>query len=87
MIRTMVNQMGGAPKSKSRGGAGSIWGIVGMFLVLTVALLINAFIFQLAYNSVAPRLIVNMGGNLNAYRPLTFVESLLTVLLVSSLFF
>ena len=60
-------------------------------LMLVVAFLVGLFflralVVQLAYNSVAPRLVTNMGHQTQGFEPLTFQEALMFTLLITFLF-
>lgn len=75
----LVKQIGGAQKTTN------ISGNLMILVILTLSLLIRALIVQYSYNAVAPTFIKNMGGSLQSYSAITFVDALLLVLLVSSL--
>jgi len=55
-----------------------------MFSILLI--LIQTYIVQLTYNMIWPKIVTNSGGDDRQFRPLTYYESLLIVLLFSFLF-
>jgi len=56
-------------------------------IVLLVGLFIlRAYVVQITYNSVAPRLITNIGHQTKQFQPLTFQEALMFTLLITFLF-
>lgn len=57
-----------------------------LFSIALLALLLRAFIVQLAYNGVGPKLMENHGVDPTNFRPLTFMESILFVILIQNLF-
>ncbi len=76
----VLSQFGGSRK----GNGGS-----DMLLVLGVGLLfltIKSYLVMSTYNSVAPRLVANNGGDLENFRELSFGESVLFVILANNLF-
>ena len=77
---------GGAKKGTSTNG-GWVW-FYGLFLVL-VSLLIRVFIVYYAYNLIMPKLVTTLSENpekvMANYRPLTYWEALVLIILVSSL--
>ena len=79
MLNSITNalkiQKGGAKK----GGPG---GMVGLFLIILVSLLIKAFLVQLSWNMVMPRLLTKESPVRDT---VTFSEALMLVILVSNL--
>jgi len=55
------------------------------FFVIMLLLILKAFLVQYTYNTIAPKLIKNAGGEIDNFRQLNFVESLLFIILVHSL--
>jgi len=77
----VLRQVGGA---KGGNGKGS-----DMLMVLLVGLLflcVKSYLVMVTYNSVAPRVITNNGGDLESYRDITFGESVMLVILINNLF-
>ena len=78
----MLNNLmkGGASKTieKSMNGPG-------LFFMLVVIFFINVILVQWSYNKIFPVLSNNMGNN-GKFKPLTFGESVLVVILFNSLF-
>lgn len=72
--------IGGASKTieKSMNGPG-------LFFMLIVVFLLNVILVQWSYNKVFPILSNNMGYS-GEFKPLTFGESILVVILFNSLF-
>jgi len=74
-------------KGTTRGAQGWMW-FYGLFLVL-VSLLIRVFIVYYAYNLIMPKLITTLSENpekvMANYRPLTYWEALVLIILVSCL--
>ena len=80
---------GGAKKGTVAKGTNGGWmWFYGLFLVL-VSLLIRVFIVYYAYNLIMPKLITTLSENpekvMANYRPLTYWEALVLIILVSSL--
>ena len=75
-----LNQFGGAKTAKT----GKFpWMALLLSLIL---LLVRALLVQWSYNAVMPYVFVSMGGNPQAFQDLTLTNSLVLVILVSSLF-
>ena len=55
------------------------------FFIIVLLLILKAFLVKYTYNTVAPKLIKNSGGDLSNFREIDFVESLLFIILVHSL--
>jgi hypothetical protein len=55
------------------------------FFIIVLLLILKAFLVKYTYNTVAPKLIKNSGGDLTNFREIDFVESLLFIILVHSL--
>lgn len=73
------NQLGGAKNIKS--GKFPLTALLGALVLLAV----RALIIMWSYNAVMPHVFVSMGGNPQTFRELTFVDSLMLAILVSSL--
>ena len=57
-----------------------------LFIILLVILLLRAYIVQVTYNLMWPKIVSNTGGDNSQFTPLTFYESLMIVILFSFLF-
>tara|TARA_Y100000389_G_C17457000_1_gene518814 strand:- start:1282 stop:1518 length:237 start_codon:yes stop_codon:yes gene_type:complete len=51
------------------------------FIVIVVSVIIKSVIVMLTYNKIWPRLVENTGQDSSKFKPLTFFESLIFVLL------
>ena len=56
------------------------------FLVMIVIFFIKAWLVQWSYNRVFPTLRYNMTGNQGEFRKLTYIESIIVVILFNNLF-
>jgi len=56
-----------------------------LFGIALISLLIRAWLVQVTYNSVAPKLGENHGVDSRNFRPLTLMEAILLVILVQNL--
>jgi len=60
---------------------------VSLFLMLILTFFIKVILVQWSYNTIFPLLRYNMtGNNVKDFRPLTFVESIVVVILFNNLF-
>lgn len=60
---------------------------VSLFLMLVLVFFIKVFLVQWSYNTIFPLLRYNMIGNTTKdFRPLTFIESIVLVILFNNLF-
>ena len=59
---------------------------IGLILFVMAIYFLRAYIVQLSYNWVWPKIVENTGGDTSSFSPLTFYESLMLVILVSFLF-
>ena len=60
---------------------------VSLFLILILTFFIKVILVQWSYNTIFPLLRYNMTGNtIKDFRPLTFVESIVVVILFNNLF-
>ena len=57
-----------------------------IIVLALVAILLKVLLVQWSYNRIWPRLMENVGRPVQDFRPLTFHESLLVVILVTFLF-
>jgi len=57
-----------------------------LFLMLILVFFIKVFLVQWSYNRIFPILRYNMTGQQGNFRPLTFVESIIVVILFNNLF-
>ena len=57
-----------------------------LIIILVVLLLIRTYIVQVTYNLMWPKIVSNTGGDTSQFRPITFYESLMIVILFSFLF-
>lgn len=55
-------------------------------IIMIIVLLIRSYIVQKTYNIVWQKLVINTGGDINKFKPITFYESIMIVLLFSVLF-
>ena len=60
--------------------------IIGIFLITLVLFLLRAYIVQVTYNLMWPKIVSNTGGDPTQFTPITFYESLMIVFLFSFLF-
>ena len=54
--------------------------------MILLVLLIKAYVVQLTYNMMWPKIVENSGGDTSRFKPLTFYEALMMVILFSFLF-
>lgn len=60
---------------------------ISLFLMLILTFFIKVILVQWSYNTIFPLLRYNMTGNtIKDFRPLTFVESIVVVILFNNLF-
>ena len=57
-----------------------------VFFMIVIVLLIKAYVVQITYNIMWPKIVENSGGDTSRFKPLTFYEALLIVILFSFLF-
>ena len=60
--------------------------IIGLFFIILVLFLLRAYIVQVTYNLMWPKIVSNTGGDSSQFTPITFYESLMIVFLFSFLF-
>jgi len=57
-----------------------------VFFMIIFVLLIKAYVVQITYNMMWPKIVENSGGDTSRFKPLTFYEALMMVILFSFLF-
>ena len=57
-----------------------------VFFMIILVLLIKAYVVQITYNMMWPKIVENSGGDISRFKPLTFYEAFLLVLLIEFLF-
>ena len=57
-----------------------------IFFMIVLVLLIKAYVVQLTYNMMWPKIVENSGGDTSRFKSLTFYEALMMVILFSFLF-
>ena len=57
-----------------------------LFLMVVLVFFIKVFLVQWSYNRIFPVLRYNMIGRQGDFRPLTFIESIIVVILFNNLF-
>lgn len=60
--------------------------LVSFIVLFFVMLLLKAYVVQMIYNTLGPKLFRNMGNDLRDFKPLTYTESMLLVILFRFLF-
>jgi hypothetical protein len=70
---------------KKMSGGGNGGNFFMFFIIILASLLIRAIIVQWSYNFIIPRLMYIHGRDMSHVRQITFLESLVLMLLVSSL--
>ena len=78
--------IGGALKVKKMIKDENINTLFTIFFMIVLVLLIKAYVFQITYNMMWPKIVENSGGDTSRFKPLTFYEALLMVILFSFLF-
>lgn len=56
-----------------------------VFFMIIFVLLIKAYVVQITYNMMWPKIVENSGGDTSRFKPLTFYEALIMVILFSFL--
>jgi len=64
----------------------TIASISSFVIVFFIILLVKAYIIQLIYNSLGPKLVRNLGEDTYNFEPLTYPESILMMILFTFLF-
>ena len=78
--------IGGALKVKKMIKDENITTLFSVFFMIVLVLLIKAYAVQITYNMMWPKIVENSGGDTSRFKPLTFYEALLIVILFSFLF-
>jgi len=78
--------IGGGLKLKKMIKDENITTLLGIFFMIVVVLLIKTYVVQITYNMMWPKIVENSGGDTSRFKPLTFYESLMVVILFSFLF-
>ena len=60
--------------------------IFNLLIIIVVIFLLRAYIVQVTYNLMWPKIVSNTGGDPSQFTPITFYESLMIVFLFSFLF-
>jgi|TARA_B110000208_G_scaffold115072_1_gene141294 hypothetical protein len=60
--------------------------IINLSIMVILILLIRSYIVQVTYNMMWPKIVKNTGGDDSQFRPITFYEAIMIVLLFSFLF-
>ena len=60
--------------------------IINLSVMVILILLIRSYIVQVTYNMMWPKIVENSGGYTSRFKPLTFYEALMMVILFSFLF-
>lgn len=78
--------IGGALKVKKMIKDENINTLFAIFFMIVLVLLIKAYVVQITYNMMWPKIVENSGGDTSQFKPLTFYEALIMVILFSFLF-
>ena len=78
--------IGGSLKVKKMIKNENINTLFAVFFMIILFLLIKAYVVQITYNIMWPKIVENSGGDTSRFKPLTFYEALLIVILFSFLF-
>ena len=60
--------------------------LLSFVILFFVVLLLKAYVVQLIYNTLAPKLILNIGHDIRDFKPLTYSEAILMCILFKFLF-
>lgn len=60
--------------------------IASFVIVFFILLLVKAYIIQIIYNTLGPKLIRNLGDNISNFEELTYSEAILMMILFTFLF-
>ena len=60
--------------------------IINLSVMVLLVLLLRSYIVQVTYNMMWPKIVENTGGDTSKFRPITFYEAIMIVLLFSFLF-
>ena len=78
--------IGGALKEKKMIKDENTSTLFAVFFMILLVLLIKAYVVQITYNMMWPKIVENSGGDTSRFKPLTFYEALMIVILFSFLF-
>ena len=78
--------IGGALKVKKMIKDEDTTTLFAVFFMIVLVLLIKAYVVQLTYNMMWPKIVENSGGDTSRFKPLTIYEALMIVILFSFLF-
>jgi hypothetical protein len=78
--------IGGALKVKKMIKDEDTTTLFAVFFMIVLVLLIKAYVVQITYNMMWPKIVENSGGDTSRFKPLTFYEALMMVILFSFLF-
>jgi hypothetical protein len=78
--------IGGASKIQKMFKEAKVENIISLSIMVILILLLRAYIVQITYNMMWPKVVSNSGGDTSRFTPLTFYESLMMVILFSFLF-
>jgi len=78
--------IGGALKVKKMIKNENTSTLFAVFFMIVLVLLIKAYVVQITYNMMWPKIVENTGGDTSKFRPITFYEAIMIVLLFSFLF-
>ena len=82
----MLGQVGGGLKLQKLFKNENIGSLIGVFFMIILVIFIKTYIVQLTYNIMWPKIVQNSGGDASRFRPLSFYEALMMVILFSFLF-
>ena len=60
--------------------------IINLSVMVILILLLRSYIVQVTYNMMWPKIVENTGGDTSKFRPISFYEAIMIVLLFSFLF-
>ena len=60
--------------------------IIQLSVMVILILLLRSYIVQITYNMMWPKIVENTGGDTSKFRPITFYEAIMMVILFSFLF-
>ena len=78
--------IGGALKVKKMIKDEDTTTLFAVFFMIVLVLLIKAYVVQITYNMMWPKIVENSGGDTSRFKPLTIYEALMIVILFSFLF-
>jgi hypothetical protein len=78
--------IGGSLKVKKMIKDEKLSSLFAIFFMIVLVLLIKAYVVQITYNMMWPKIVENSGGDISRFKPLTFYEALMMVILFSFLF-